>query len=66
MHLKVLDNNGITVLEKTIINTTDLQTELIISESFTPSKIETYSVIISATDSNGNIKHAEPRFFTVH
>ena len=65
MHLKVLDNNGTIVFEKTVNSSANMQTKLIISESFTPSKTETYSVIISATDANGNIQNSDPRFFIV-
>lgn len=65
MKLAVTNGAGAVVLEKTVNSTTDTQTELIISESFTPTTAGVYSAIFTATDAQGNVEISVPRTFSV-
>ena len=65
MKLTVTNSIGTVVLEITVNSTTDTQTELVISETFTPIDTGTYSVIFTATDVHGNVEISVPRTFLV-
>lgn len=65
MKLTVLNSNGTIVFEKTVNSKTNTQTELIISENFTPKEIGTYNVILSANDVSGNITTSDALPFSV-
>ncbi|XMO88384.1 Ig-like domain repeat protein [Algibacter sp. AS12] len=63
--LIVINSSGALVFEKTVNSATSNQTELIISESFTPPEVDTYSVVFVVNDVNGNIETSESRTFVV-
>ncbi|APZ47122.1 hypothetical protein BW723_12880 [Polaribacter reichenbachii] len=63
--LTVINESKTVVFEKIVNSTTSSQTELVISENFTPQEIGTYSVIFSVTDVIGNIETSAPRTFLV-
>ena len=65
MKLTVINDNGTVVFEKTVNSSPSTQTELVISEIFTPTEIGTYTVIFSAIDLMGNIETSVPRTFSV-
>ncbi|SDS35561.1 hypothetical protein SAMN05216503_2795 [Polaribacter sp. KT25b] len=52
MKLTVINDSGTVVFAKTVNSSKSTQTELVISESFTPPEIGTYSVIFNAIDQN--------------
>ncbi len=63
--LTVLNEIGTIVFEKTVNSVTNTQTKLVISASYTPTEIGTYSLVFTAIDLNGNIENSVSRNFTV-